>query len=757
MPPVSEKQRRAMYAAAEGHSTLGIPKSVGEEFVGKDSKLAMAIHSAIHDASFNENEHPRNNSGQFSSGVGEGSSGHSGSAGTSSFQQAKEKGEAIRSRTKSLTNQLHELVDKHGGPSKMGLTPDHVKALPEYKKLKAELDHSIKSEQDFNVAFNKAFKKEITAERKAKYSNPPTRKEFTDSVKSADSICAGIMLRAPGPLFLLVQNADDGQWVQPGGHVEDGESLEETAQREAYEEVGPYVGGPRTLFRRSKSAGIDFTCYIQDVEPFYPEVSEESLNARWVSPDELPENTHPEVAKSIAIASGNELDIAKAIRAKEVYSPQPYENAWLFDVRITGTGTSYRQSLDEYVYRPPENFLTDEFVERCNGLPLIFEHPKSSILNTDEYRNRSIGMVILPYIEGDEVRGIAKVLDSDAAELMQQSHISTSPAVVFRDAGSTETIDVDGKKVLVEGKPSYLDHLAICEEGVWDKGGEPNGVKLQEDSTVDHENEMPAWADALVKKLDSVHARMDAIENKGGDKMAEDCAMDERKDSEEGAKEAESKAEDAEHEAIANLNEAVKEEEKEDIEEKSDARKDASEEKEEKKDARKDSEHRKDEAYMDSQKRENADLRRKIEQMEAKLKPLSHADRDALSQAQARADGVAQLFGKQVNAPLAGENPVAYRKRLAESFKKYSPQMKDVRMDSLDGAAFALVEERIYADAQSAALSPAEAPAGRLIPMVRRDSAGREITTFAGDPDAWMRHFTSTGAVCRINRAAKER
>lgn len=34
-PPVSEAQRRAMYAAREGRSTLGIPKKVGEEFVGK--------------------------------------------------------------------------------------------------------------------------------------------------------------------------------------------------------------------------------------------------------------------------------------------------------------------------------------------------------------------------------------------------------------------------------------------------------------------------------------------------------------------------------------------------------------------------------------------------------------------------------------------------------------------------------------------------------------------------------------------------
>jgi hypothetical protein len=33
MPFVSEAQRRAMYAAANGKSTLGIPKSVGRDFV----------------------------------------------------------------------------------------------------------------------------------------------------------------------------------------------------------------------------------------------------------------------------------------------------------------------------------------------------------------------------------------------------------------------------------------------------------------------------------------------------------------------------------------------------------------------------------------------------------------------------------------------------------------------------------------------------------------------------------------------------
>lgn len=42
MPSVSKKQHDAMEAAAHGHSTLGIPKKVGEEFVAKDAKPSIA-------------------------------------------------------------------------------------------------------------------------------------------------------------------------------------------------------------------------------------------------------------------------------------------------------------------------------------------------------------------------------------------------------------------------------------------------------------------------------------------------------------------------------------------------------------------------------------------------------------------------------------------------------------------------------------------------------------------------------------------
>jgi len=40
MPSKSAKQHRAMEAAAHGHSTLGIPKKVAQEFVAADKAKA---------------------------------------------------------------------------------------------------------------------------------------------------------------------------------------------------------------------------------------------------------------------------------------------------------------------------------------------------------------------------------------------------------------------------------------------------------------------------------------------------------------------------------------------------------------------------------------------------------------------------------------------------------------------------------------------------------------------------------------------
>jgi 8-oxo-dGTP pyrophosphatase MutT (NUDIX family) len=584
---------------------------------------------------------------------------------------------------------------------------------------------------------------------------------------TAPVACAGILFRAPGPRYLLVKRADTGEWEQPGGHAEGDETPEAAAVRECAEEIGGCPDGIRWPVRRNPipDGGGEYTCFLQDVpEPFEPKLNDEHTEWMWASASSLPENMLAPVARTIELITGNELDIAKRMAAGYLLSPQKYEGAWLFDLRITGTGTSYRKALDEYAYRPPETFLTEEFRERCYGLPVLFLHSKGA-LNTQEYRDRNIGSIFLPYISGDEVRGVAKIFDSDGAQLMLTTHDSTSPAVIFRDAGSTETVEIDGKTVLIEGKPSFLDHLAICPVGVWDKGGEPSGIN-NGDSQMDEngvQEQMPAWADALGKRFDEMCSRMDAIEQKGGETFpaaelkpdAATGAAAEHEAEREGAREV-SHEKAAEHQIAEAVREGEKEQQAEHRADADQARLD-SEEEERKEKEKKEKERMDAQVRADAQLRtENADLKKQIAAMDARINalatPPSASDRDQLSAAQARWDSVAQMLGDSVPAPLHFETPIAYRKRLAEKFQRHSDKFKGIRLDSLDGAVFDTIEEQIRMDAQAYAKSPAVMPAGRLLPTIRLDSAGRQITEYHGDMDVWLNHFKHHGVVAKVLR-----
>ena len=228
---------------------------------------------------------------------------------------------------------------------------------------------------------------------------------------------------------------------------------------------------------------------------------------------------HPGAQVAIDKLGMDELDIAKAIAAGQLSSPQTYMNITLFAIRITGTGAAYRQSLDEYVWRDPKLYLNRHFIERCSGLAVIMSHPPKNALDTKEFRERNIGSIMFAYVHnGDEVWGIAKVHDHIGARFMAKYNLSTSPAVVFKPADGNRKLDLDdGSTLLIEGKPSLLDHIAICEEGVWDKGGGPAGVKSTEnEERIDSmpESDNGQKLDKLLTAMDNLGARMDAVEGK---------------------------------------------------------------------------------------------------------------------------------------------------------------------------------------------------------------------------------------------------
>lgn len=58
---------------------------------------------------------------------------------------------------------------------------------------------------------------------------------------------ASVVLTRPDGQVLLMERADTGGWGLPGGFMEPGESLEETARREVFEELGVVIGRLRLL------------------------------------------------------------------------------------------------------------------------------------------------------------------------------------------------------------------------------------------------------------------------------------------------------------------------------------------------------------------------------------------------------------------------------------------------------------------------------------------------------------------------------
>ncbi len=602
---------------------------------------------------------------------------------------------------------------------------------------------------------------------------------------------AGVMIVC-GPtgkaLFLQRSGVGDmpGTWCFAGGKIEDGETAEEAAVRETREEIGAQpFDNPRPWTRRQKD-GVDFETFLarSDAE-FVPELSDEHTAWTWAPLDAPPEPLHPGCRVAIDRVAMDELGIARAIADGELVSPQRYKNLFLVAIRITGTGAAYRGASkdesgeiireEEFCWRDPSIYLNDEFLARCNGLPVIWDHPPGRpMLNGEEFVKRTIGTVMLPYIKGDEVWAVAKVYDEEAANALETKQFSTSPGVVFDNADPIEM--KDGTRLLIEDKPALLDHIAVCSAGVWDKGGEPSGIQNDLISSeepfgmADMEmaeadkarSDTDSKLDAIMDSLKKAHERMDAMEHARKDAEAkgeteEHAEREERKDAEEEKAEKADCAMDNRKDAKGRKDESFEEwaeEEKKEPEHEHEGRKDRSRKDENalQREAAKETKmlEREDKARHDALVAENAAMKDRLAMLEARMKPVSAEDRDALARAQMRADSIAGLFGQRASPPIPGETPLDYRRRLAGDFKSHSAMFKDKSLANFDADMLGFAEERIYADAASAARSPGRATTGTLIPIRTTDEAGRVITSWTGDNAAWMSLFMTPGRVGKV-------
>lgn len=88
----------------------------------------------------------------------------------------------------------------------------------------------------------------------------------------------------------------EGLWAIPGGHVELGETLQKTAEREILEETGVVIKAREPIYafdliEKDDSGRIRFHFIVVDVRGEYvsgePRGSDDALEARWLSWEEI--------------------------------------------------------------------------------------------------------------------------------------------------------------------------------------------------------------------------------------------------------------------------------------------------------------------------------------------------------------------------------------------------------------------------------------------------------------------------------------
>ncbi len=522
---------------------------------------------------------------------------------------------------------------------------------------------------------------------------------------------SGIMFRQ-GKFVFLIQRSDDGTWCQPGGTVEPGELAIDAARREVLEEVGYQYDGPLT----PHSVYGDYLTFRAEVpERFEAKLNDESLAAGWFHIDDMPKPLHQPFAEMLAQQALNETEVAALIADGTLSSPQFFINMWMFAIRVTGTGVTWRSADQQMAFRNPDDYLTPEFLQRVAGVPLIWLHPEKNKLDSDEFAKRVIGTLTNSWVaDNGEVWTIGRVYDAEAAEIMATRQLSTSPTVTYSEMQDS-IIKIDGQPLLVEGSPVLLDHVAICEQGVWDKLLAPTGVKSDsipnEAEKMDEEKIV-----ALINK--AIDARMAKADSEAADLKA-------KADAEEAVKK---------EKADAEAKEAEEAKAKADAEEKA-AKEKADAEAKEKADA--------EEAECMAKEKADSELRQQIADLRSRIPTeLSDEERNEVADAQVKADSVFSCFGKRAPVPLSGEKPLAYRRRLMIQLQEHSPDFKTVDLSSIaDSALLSVAEKTIYADAQkSASLSVGP---GMLREIKRADATGRQISTFEGDPAATWAPFQS--------------
>ena len=252
------------------------------------------------------------------------------------------------------------------------------------------------------------------------------------------------------------------------------------------------------------------------------------------------------------------------------------------------------------------------------------------------------------------------------------------------------------------------------------------------------------------EKFDSVNKRIDAMEETfkemakpGSEPKADDDDDDTKADAEESFKEwAKEEAKEPEHKKDSRKDARRKDEEECDddleVEEPGTPRETAADKRRKDAEEKEEGDHR----MADSVRTEMATLRAEIAALNRRAPAmLSDMDRERFAVIQEQADPAFQAFGDRAPAPLDGETPTQYKRRLGAKLQSNSPKWATSRLSAVsDDAMLDTILTEVYSDSIAAARRGADVMPGQLR-EISRQVGGHIINEFVGEPVSWMSDF----------------
>lgn len=205
-------------------------------------------------------------------------------------------------------------------------------------------------------------------------------------VARGEDAAAGVLFRSGDSVLLLRRSPAAGDypntWGFPGGHREDGETLEQAAIRECTEEMGQ---APTGALEMLDSDG-NFTTYLCAVAaPFVPVLNEEHSGYVWAPLSALPAPMHPGAQATLGWLTAQPVEMAMDERQTDVNgwvevkrNPLSKVGVFPYSGRALGgrmpDGTPLELDRIYQVLRPAEELGAQECVDSFKLLPWVDDH-----------------------------------------------------------------------------------------------------------------------------------------------------------------------------------------------------------------------------------------------------------------------------------------------------------------------------------------------------------------------------------------------